>query len=167
MLSVVPFDDRSQHHPTDCQLPDWLPKHEFLMLIIAPAGSGKTTLILNILMRIYPSYWQRMYIFSPTIHNDSKWQHLKECKTLLAASSFLKQQDKNKKTTCDLSGSDSEASGVFETTLSDKEDDHWKCNDTYMALKNLKDNEAIDPMSCRPHEASTKRRVFSYCQGLS
>ena len=82
-LEIVPFDDRSQQHPQHSQLPDWIPKHEFLMLIIAPAGSGKTTLLLNLLLRIYTNYWHRIYIFSPTIHNDAKWDHVRQAKHIL------------------------------------------------------------------------------------
>jgi len=82
-LDVIAYDDRSQQHPKHIHLPTWLPKHEFLMLIIAPAGSGKTTLLLNILLRIYKRYWHQIFVFSPTIHNDGKWEHLKNEKNLL------------------------------------------------------------------------------------
>jgi energy-coupling factor transporter ATP-binding protein EcfA2 len=82
-LDIIPFDDRSQQHPQHSQLPDWIPKHEFLMLIVAPAGSGKTTLLLNLLLRIYTNYWHRIYIFSPTIHNDAKWDHVRQAKNIL------------------------------------------------------------------------------------
>lgn len=82
-LSIIPYDDRTQQHLVNSQLPDWLPKHEFLMLIIAPAGSGKTTLLLNILLRIYKEYWHQIFLFSPTIHNDGKWEHLKRQKKVL------------------------------------------------------------------------------------
>ena len=82
-LNIIPFDDRSQQHPQHSSLPDWLPKHEFLMLIIAPAGSGKTTLLLNLILRIYTNYWHRIFIFSPTIHNDAKWDHVRQAKNIL------------------------------------------------------------------------------------
>ena len=82
-LSIIPYDDRTQQHLVNSQLPDWLPKHEFLMLIVAPAGSGKTTLLLNMLLRIYKQYWHQIFLFSPTIHNDGKWEHLKKEKQLL------------------------------------------------------------------------------------
>lgn len=82
-LSIIPYDDRSQQHLSNSNLPDWLPKHEFLMLIIAPAGSGKTTLLLNILLRIYKQYWHQIFLFSPTIHNDGKWEHLKKERKVL------------------------------------------------------------------------------------
>lgn len=75
-LNIIEFDDREQHHPSGVQLPEWMPRHEFFMLMIAPAGSGKTTLILNIVLRIYIAYFHRIILFSPTIHNDQKWEHL-------------------------------------------------------------------------------------------
>ena len=82
-LDIIPFDDRAQQHPAHSSLPDWLPKHEFLMLIIAPAGSGKTTLLLNLILRVYINYWHRIFIFSPTIHNDAKWDHVRQTKNIL------------------------------------------------------------------------------------
>lgn len=75
-LNIVGFDDRSQRHPDGIHLPDYMPKHEFFMLIVAPAGCGKTTLILNLLLRIYKQYFNDIIVFSPTIHNDQKWKHL-------------------------------------------------------------------------------------------
>ena len=77
-LNIVGFDDRSQRHPEGIHLPDYMPKHEFFMLIVAPAGCGKTTLILNLLLRIYRQYFNDIIVFSPTIHNDQKWKHLTE-----------------------------------------------------------------------------------------
>lgn len=82
-LNIVGFDDRSQKHPPGVQLPEWMPMHEFFMLIVAPAGSGKTTLILNLLLRIYKYYFHRIIVFSPTIHNDQKWKHVTNQKHVL------------------------------------------------------------------------------------
>lgn len=82
-LNIVGFDDREQVHPNDVNLPEWMPKHEFFMLIVAPAGCGKTTLILNLLLRIYMNYFNEVKVFSPTIHNDQKWTHLTSTKGIL------------------------------------------------------------------------------------
>lgn len=149
-LDVVAFDDRSQKHPSDCHLPEWLPKHEFLMLIVAPAGSGKTTLILNILMRIYCQYWNRIYIFSPTIHNDAKWAHLKECKKLLAPLKKHHVAD-------DRAGNGSD-SGQGADDATDDDDEEWKANEELKQLKHLKNNEIIDPFHCQDKDAKSRRR---------
>lgn len=82
-LNIVGFDDREQVHPDDVHLPEWMPKHEFFMLIVAPAGCGKTTLILNLLLRVYKNYFNEVKVFSPTIHNDQKWTHLTSTKGIL------------------------------------------------------------------------------------
>lgn len=62
--------------PLGCEHPepphDVLAKHEFSMGIIAPKGSGKTTLICNML-GFYKGYFHTIYIFSPTLKNDEKW----------------------------------------------------------------------------------------------
>jgi len=56
---------------------DVLPKHEFTMGIIAPKGSGKTTLIAN-LLNFYKGYFHSILIFSPTVASDEKWDYVKE-----------------------------------------------------------------------------------------
>jgi hypothetical protein len=58
-----------------------LPTHEFTFGIIAPKGSGKTTLIIN-LLNFYKKYFNQIIIFSPTIKNDEKWKYAKEQKYL-------------------------------------------------------------------------------------
>jgi hypothetical protein len=91
---VIPYDDRTQKHNVK-DLADWLPRHEFLMVIVAPAGSGKTTLLLNMLLRLYKQYWHQIFIFSPTIHNDAKWQHVfDESKILLSMEKNAKEHFK-------------------------------------------------------------------------
>ena len=89
-LDIIGFDDRDQKHPNGVQLPEWMPMHEFFMLVVAPAGSGKTTLILNVLLRIYPHYFNKILVFSPTIHNDQKWKHLTSAKKVLLKNPYQK-----------------------------------------------------------------------------
>ncbi len=98
-LSIQQFDDRSQKHPEGFNLPDWMPKHEFLLVMIAPAGSGKTTLLLNILLNMYKGYWHKINIFSPTVHTDGKWEHVKECKDILMPlpKTMRENEEKNNK----------------------------------------------------------------------
>lgn len=77
-LFEIPVD-KSQKHPP-CANPV-LPYHEFTMGIIAPKGSGKTTLICNILHQ-YKNYFHKIIVFSPTVKNDDKWDWVKEQKLL-------------------------------------------------------------------------------------
>ncbi len=55
---------------------DVLLKHEFTMGLIAPKGSGKTTLIAN-LLSFYRGYFHTIIVFSPTINSDDKWDWVK------------------------------------------------------------------------------------------
>lgn len=74
-----------------------LPRHEFSMGIIAPKGSGKTTVIAN-LLKFYKNYFHTILVFSPTVASDEKWdwvkrqQLLAENKPLKKLLSDLKQQ---------------------------------------------------------------------------
>ena len=58
-----------QYHPI-------LPMHEFTWGIISPKGTGKTTKVVN-LLEMYKGYFHEIYIFSPTILNDDKWDYVK------------------------------------------------------------------------------------------
>ena len=59
--------------------------HKFLpslhLLLVAPTGCGKTNLILNMITRkVFPyyKYYDKIYIFSPTIGLDNSWSILEE-----------------------------------------------------------------------------------------
>jgi hypothetical protein len=53
------------------------------MLMVAPRGSGKTTLVLNLISKLFKKYFQRIVVFSPTQHGDEKWNTVKKMKGLL------------------------------------------------------------------------------------
>lgn len=88
-----------------------LMKHEFTMgligktiffnLCLAPKGSGKTTVICNLLM-FYKGYFNTIIVFSPTIESDEKWDYIKR-QTLLSENKRLrrfiekKRKEKEKK----------------------------------------------------------------------
>lgn len=55
-----------------------LPQHEFSMLIVAPKGSGKTNFICNLILNHYRKYFHQIYVCSPTIDNDEKWDVVKD-----------------------------------------------------------------------------------------
>lgn len=73
-LSIKPIDDQR----TKNSEPKILPSHPFSMSIVAGKGSGKTTLIANLLMRpeFYRNEFERIVIFCPTLHADEKWERL-------------------------------------------------------------------------------------------
>jgi hypothetical protein len=56
---------------------------------LAPKGSGKTTLIVN-LLKFYKNYFHNILVFSPTVASDEKWDLVKEL-PLLADNQPLKQ----------------------------------------------------------------------------
>lgn len=161
-LQVVAFDDRTQKHPSDSNLPDWLPKHEFLMLIVAPAGAGKTTLLLNILLRIYKQYWHDMYIFSPTIHNDAKWQYLKETPDLLLPPINIQKKELKSAIKID-NNSDDDDKPCQHNLKKEPEDDNekWKASEEYDFISNLKDNEILDPFDKKIRTSKAKRTTLS------
>lgn len=68
---------------------DVLPKHEFTIGIIAPKGSGKTTLMCN-LLGFYKKYFHTIIIFSPTLLSDDKWEWVRQ-QDLLVENVALKQ----------------------------------------------------------------------------
>jgi hypothetical protein len=75
----VPKGDEHPHPPNGAGI---MPVHEFTMGLIAPKGSGKTTTLVN-LLEIYAGYFNAIYIFSPTIKSDSKWDYVKQLKLLV------------------------------------------------------------------------------------
>jgi hypothetical protein len=68
-----------------------MPQHEFSMLIVAPKGSGKTNLICNLLLKHYKGYFHQVWVVSPTVDNDPKWEVVKETKHVLAENKALKK----------------------------------------------------------------------------
>lgn len=47
-------------------------------LACGPSGSGKTVWLADCLTRIYAGCFQRIYVFSPSVHLDSIWQPVKD-----------------------------------------------------------------------------------------
>ena len=43
-------------------------------LIVGPSGSGKSVLLVDFLVRLYKHAFQRVYVFSPSVHCDSAWK---------------------------------------------------------------------------------------------
>lgn len=66
---------KSYRHP-DAPF-DVLPNHEFVTALVSPKGAGKTTLICRTL-EFYKGYFHQIYIFSPTVLSDEKFDWLKQ-----------------------------------------------------------------------------------------
>ena len=43
-------------------------------LLVGPSGSGKSVLLVDFLVRLYRGAFQRIFVFSPSIHIDSAWK---------------------------------------------------------------------------------------------
>lgn len=81
----VPID---AHHPP-VPHDQILLQHEFTLGLIAPKGSGKTTLIANML-DFYAGYFHTIVVFSPTLHSDEKWDYVRK-RPLLGENVALKR----------------------------------------------------------------------------
>lgn len=86
-VNPVPVPVEAQH--PNVPFPEILPQHEFTLGMIAPKGSGKTTLIAN-LLDFYAGYFHRITVFSPTIYSDEKWDYVRK-RPLLAENVELKK----------------------------------------------------------------------------
>ena len=47
-------------------------------IVIGPSGSGKAILLQNMILDIYDGCFDKLYIFSPSVHLDHTWQPVKE-----------------------------------------------------------------------------------------
>ena len=47
-------------------------------ILLSPSGGGKTVLLQNMILDIYKNCFERIYIFSPSIHVDHTWEPVKE-----------------------------------------------------------------------------------------
>ena len=57
---------------------DIVPKLPLRGILLAPSGSGKTVLLSNLILNVYRDCYERLYIFSPSIHVDQTWQAVKD-----------------------------------------------------------------------------------------
>lgn len=82
-LEVVPIPTpKGSEHPPPPFGNGLLPVHEFTMGLIAPKGKGKTTTIIN-LIDFYKGYFHKIFILSPTVKSDVKWDYAKKMKVLV------------------------------------------------------------------------------------
>jgi hypothetical protein len=72
---------KGSNHPEPPHGEGLLPIHEFTMGLIAPKNKGKTTTIIN-LLDLYKGYFHKIFILSPTVKSDEKWEFAKKMKVL-------------------------------------------------------------------------------------
>jgi hypothetical protein len=70
-------------HPTE----EWTTKgskHEHLPptplrgIVLGPTNSGKSCVLVSMILDMYRNAWERIYIFSPSVHLDSCWKPVKD-----------------------------------------------------------------------------------------
>jgi hypothetical protein len=82
-LSIKPIKPNHQGKHPPVKHPQVMMQHEFSCLIVAPKGSGKTNLICNLLLNHYKGYFHKVWVCSPTVANDDKWDVVKDTKHIL------------------------------------------------------------------------------------
>lgn len=55
-----------------------LPKLHFVLGMVCPRGTGKSNIIINLISEncFYLRNFHKVFIFSPTFHNDTKWENI-------------------------------------------------------------------------------------------
>src|SRR5678810_640253 len=71
-----------------------MPRHPARVLIIGPSGSGKTNVLLNMLCDENGMYYDKLYVYAPTVNEEPKYVWLQEyVKTIEKKLSKKKGQD--------------------------------------------------------------------------
>lgn len=86
---VVEFKPDTKYQHPKSAFPH-LPQHEFLWMIVAPCGGGKTNLLCNLLTNHYKGYFHKVYWCSPSVENDPKLDKLKTTKGILCENPHTK-----------------------------------------------------------------------------
>ena len=55
-----------------------VPKLPFRSIIVASSTGGKTVLIQNLILNVYKNCFYRIFIFSPSVHNDPTFVEVKK-----------------------------------------------------------------------------------------
>jgi len=71
-----PIPDKSTEH-----LPSYLPRSDFVALLLGPPRSGKSHTINNLILRseLYRNVFDTIHLISPTAQNDDSMAHLLKC----------------------------------------------------------------------------------------
>ena len=57
---------------------DMMPSLPFRGILVASSTGGKTVLIQNLILNIYKGSFERIFIFSPSVHVDDTWNSVKK-----------------------------------------------------------------------------------------
>ena len=55
-----------------------LPETPLRGLLLGPSAAGKSSVLVGIVLRLYHGLFERVYIFSPSVHLDSSWAPVKQ-----------------------------------------------------------------------------------------
>ena len=55
-----------------------MPSLPFRGILVASSTGGKTVLIQNLILNIYKGSFERIFIFSPSVHVDDTWNSVKK-----------------------------------------------------------------------------------------
>ena len=88
MPQIKAYDSQIKKAPT------LIPKPPAQILLCSPIGSGKTTVLINMLLNeeFYKSYFHRIIIFAPTFDRDDKWKKILKVRGLLRVTKEMKAQ---------------------------------------------------------------------------
>lgn len=95
-LRIVPIQQKDTMSFPKVKSSEVMMQHPFSLLNVAPKGSGKTNLICNLIMNHYKGYFHQIWVCSPTVDNDDKWDVVKATKGLVSKNKLkLKLFDKD------------------------------------------------------------------------
>jgi hypothetical protein len=57
---------------------DIAPKLPLRSIILSPSGGGKTVLLSNLILNVYRGCFERVFVFSPSVHVDATWNAVKD-----------------------------------------------------------------------------------------
>ena len=73
-IQLHPTPDYTQKQP----IHDHLPKVPCRGIYLGPSGCGKSVALVDCIVRLYDKCWERIYVFSPSVHLDSAWLPVKK-----------------------------------------------------------------------------------------
>jgi hypothetical protein len=76
-LKTIVFVPKEEHQKVKVPAPiEGLPSHPFSLGVIGASGTGKTQLVMNLLLRWYRNFFHRVFICSASFETDDTWSIL-------------------------------------------------------------------------------------------